>query len=335
MTKVNMVGEAKKEYNAKVSSQVAVLFGIAMAIYCAMMIHQRIRTNVVDSQLIMSFFTLFLAAYIIYDKKRDIITTMGLYCLGMALTRLPSALLYILDQPNQGEKMLVVGIFFLVISINMLYSAYEYLHGVCRGYVSSTVIILVLWALYAGLFAASLYDLLPDVAGTTYEHVLDKEVLAANVILFSAYLVVLGTDEMRDTCELEYTCRHLETFRSMSMAGVDAALSRKDAKALFTGTGDWKHIDKDPVEYEYEFVVSYTYNTLFGTAQRWKNDDRIFITISASNWEETLVEATRFNAKGMKCEGGDIDSCTHLLFYSNNGDTFRIEVKDDNYEVVS
>lgn len=330
-----MIGEAKKRYSKTVSSYFAVIFGITLTVYCALVIHQRLRTQVIDSQLLMSFFTLFLALYIINDEKRDIMTAMGLYSLGMALTRLPSALLYIFTYPEQGSQMFVVGAIFLVIACNMLYSSWMYLHGICRGYITSTLIIMGLWIFYSGMLAASLYGILPDVSGTIFERVLDKEILLANVILFSAYIIVLGTDEMHDTTEMEKTCTHIESFSAAGFAGNDASLSRTDAKAIFDGETEWKKLDNQPASSEYRFYVSYTYNTLFGTAQKWKGDDRIFITISASDWDESLVQGTRFSADKIKCENGDIDHCTHLLFYSKNGDAVRIEVRDDNYEVIT
>lgn len=333
MARFNMIGTAKEEYLHSISSKVSIIFGITLIVYSFMVAHARVRMGVYDAIFVMNILTLILGIVILLDKNRSILSSMGLYSLGMALTRLPTVILFTF-WPNPPIAFLA-GIFFLVIMINMFYSAWQYLHGICRGYISSTVIILFLWFLYFGLFVATAAGFMPDVTGTVFQRVLDIEILGANVILFTVYLVVLCTDEMHDRCEMEIAYDHIQTFRSFTDAGFDSSISREDAKRIFAGPATWEKVENvGPVESEMRFIVSYTDYALFGTAQKWRNDDRVFFTISESEWGRTMVEATRFYADEIACENGEIGDCTHLVFRQKNGDCFKIEVLDDNVKVI-
>lgn len=327
-----MIGDARDDYYRSIGSKVSLLFGITMLVYSVMVIHQRFRTHIYDPMLFMTFLTLIISIGILLNKKRSILGTMGLYCLGMGLTRLPSAIMYLVNP--EPTYVIALGVFFLIISVNMLYSAWQYLHGICRGYISSMIIIGFLWFLYTGGLIISLTGNMPDVTGTIFERVLDQEILAANVILFTAYMFVLGTDEIHDGCELEIAAQRFDSMRSICDAGHDASVSREDAKKIFNGPNEWNRVDLGPIESEHRFIVSYTDRALFGTIQKWKDDDELYVTISQNVWGKTMIEATRFSADEITCDNNGIDDCTCLYFRKRNGDCYCIEVLDDNLEVI-
>lgn len=333
MTRFNLIGAARELYYKSISTKISIAFGITLIVYSILVAHARIRMEVYDAIFIMNILTLILGVVILLDKNRSILSAMGIYSIGMGLTRLPTVILF-LFWPDPAI-LFVIGIIFLIIMINMLYSAWEYLHGICRGYVSSTVIILLLWILYSGLLVGTMVELIPSFEGTVFQRILDPEILAANAILFSVYLVVLGTDEMHDACEVEIAYKHVQSFRSFTDAGFDSSVSRNDARKIVSKPETWERItDVGPIEYELRFIVSYTDFVLYGTAQKWVDDSRVFITISENEWGNTMVEATRFYADEIVCDNGDIETCTHLLFRKKNGDCFKIEVLDDNVEVI-
>lgn len=265
-----------------------------------------------------------LGTMILIDFSNNFSRAIGLYAISVAINRIISNLS---DFADPRGISFAYAFIMMIIALNMMYTGFLFVRGRTRsrGMMFSSILMLGLTMGEIYIDAES-YGVPPEEILTTY-----PSMCVACVMYFLLFIMV-GSERVRDSMPMAKNMRTFSAIRRIEASGPTTYTTRRYARTIlkaFDDRSDWIAItDGGPVECEFRCVL---YNHLFEETemilQKWKDHDRIFITIPGSS-TGSMLNAFMTSIDSVTTNG-PIDTCDTIVMYGDHGSEYMLKVRDE------
>lgn len=242
---------------------------------------------------------LFFGLGIILDKTRNLVTSVGLFAMGLGIYRaFMAARIYI---PKSDTNLVVLVLFLL--GVNVAISGYKYVTGKSRSRVSMKITTIIL-LLFNIIFVTYMIRV-----GLDYKTVCRTYPMTIlTSLMYVIFILILDTKELRSRDWIEVHSNTLSRMRRTYFFDYKAKMATESAELLNTWNGErkgWKALDDGgPAEYELRIPFINGNGKSYIIAQIWKDYDGFFITIS-DHYDGTIIQASRMSVSGVEYEGNE------------------------------
>lgn len=231
---------------------------------------------------------------IILDKSRDLVTTVGLYAMGMGLYK--AFIAFRLFIPKSDTNITVAIIF--VLGINMAISGWKYLTGKSRArgrMMLSSVLLLMINLII--IFSMARY-------GMDYRYICRTyPMVVLTSVMYVVFFMILDTRILRSRDWIEVHSNTLSRMRRTYYLDSKAKIATESAELLAGWNGErryWTKIDDGgPAEYELRIPVINGNGKSYLIAQIWKDYDGFFITMT-DHCDGTIIQASRMSVDSVE-----------------------------------
>lgn len=249
---------------------------------------------------------LFFGTGIILDKTRDIVTSVGLFAMGMGLYK--AFIAFRLFIPRSDTNIVVFIIF--VLGINMAVSGYKYVSGKSRARASLKVSSILLLIINIIIVASLLrYGMDYKTLCTEYP------MLILTSLMYMVFFMILDTEILRSKDWMEVHSNTISRMRRTYYLDSGSKIATESAELLSSWNDErkgWMKIDDGgPAEYELRIPIINGNGKSYLIAQIWKEYDGFFITMS-DHYDGTIIQASRMAVDSVEYEEG--------MFRINNKD---------------
>lgn len=253
---------------------------------------------------------------IIFDRKRNLPRSVGLYATGLGLYRTFTAMPYLVPHSSLNLFYFII----IALGLNMALSGRAYLMGRSRARIT--------------MMGGSIAFLLLSVILLVYMYSETKDALYVlrtqpnTVLLALMYftcILILDSETLRKLDWLEVHNCSMDKIRHTYCLDRNARISRSDAESLAMGTSaaeGWNAVlDGGPVESEICVRISDDSGGSYLTAQRWKGSDAIHATVT-DHCSGTILQASRFAIT-------DIEMCDGTMtIVTSDGNMIPVRIED-------
>ncbi len=264
------------------------------------------------------------------NPTKNHLLNIGFFALGFGLNRVLTAIPFVFT--HYGATWMtsllpigrVYGIVILYVGANLVYTGIMF----CRGYARS-----YRWRMYISslIFVGTVFLVALELVFFEY---LDPEgfvsnVLAANTtvlygLMYGLLALSLNSEMVHRNGYYEKIAYRLDDLGRIANGSPNLVVERRDAEILFdAGHKAWRHIDDgSPAVLEHRFVVSDGKITQYVTAQIWKDEKCVYLTMSDAP-EGTVIQALRFKAERIRI------SESRLGLYGTDGTMLNFPIRGE------
>ena len=235
---------------------------------------------------------------IIFDRKRNLPRSVGLYAIGLGFYRTFTALPHLVPHSSLNLFYFVI----IALGLNMALSGRAYLMGRSRARITmmggsiAFLLLAVILLVYMYSETTDAFYVLSTQPNT---------VLLA--LMYFTYILILDSEKLRKLDWLEIHNCSMDKIRHTYCLDRNACISRSDAESLAKGmttAEGWNAVrDGGPVESEICVRISDDSGESYLTAQRWKGSDAIHATVT-DHRSGTILQASRFAITDIEmCDG--------------------------------
>lgn len=228
-------------------------------------------------------------AIILTVGKRNMVSTIGLYAIGLGSYRVLTTMTSIVP----GSVFTFFSIAVVLLGFNMLITGISYLRGVSRARITMMASAALLASFYLGTFLYSIYKGAP--AWTALKGNLS---LVVNAIMYVVLFYILDSDIIRERDRMEIHNDVLDRIRCTYCTDPDSCIAQADARVLskaFSDRSSWTPLtDGGPAECEYSFSIRNGEETSHVLLQKWVDSERIHVTVT-DHPGGALITAYRFS----------------------------------------
>lgn len=256
---------------------------------------------------------MFLLAFgilMLLPRHRNIMSAIGLMCLGIGLSRLVVSISYTLQRTNvynvSGLASLGLGLFGYVtmwFAAYQIYRGYNFLRGnamnafIMRFTSMGIVIMYVLVVIYANEFIGVSYE-------TLWHYRSD---FITSPLLYTMYFILLCSREAFDYMAWEKTRISIVNVAVPVNPGM-LTISESESKRLmsYQEPGSWCSIeDGSPVEKELRIVLNASGRTMDLVLRKWHDSEKVYVALVPGNGRE-FISAIRGILTGIETDDGRI-----------------------------
>ncbi|MFA6710965.1 MAG: hypothetical protein WCR83_06565 [Candidatus Methanomethylophilaceae archaeon] len=265
-------------------------------------------------------FVIIFGIAITLDPRKNILRAVGLYALALGLGR---AVRSIDSLTSDSDIIFFTGFVLLILGLNLMYGGVTYFKGTSKNATNMTITtgLIILAYFFMMIFSLSMGIALSDYVADNYDTV-------SFLVMYSIFIVVLMSDEVRANDPMERIYRNISWIESNSHTDGSASISREDLKLIERGLSDkfgWKMMnDGGPVEAEINVTMhGETDSTMI--VQKWKDLEGLFVSVVLGP-NHSFIQGLRFNLVAIRTENGTIDNCDHVRLYSGDGKSARLRI---------
>lgn len=252
---------------------------------------------------------LFFGLGIILDKTRNIVTSIGLFAMGLGIYKAFIAFRFFI--PRSDTNVIVYIIF--ILGINMAISGYKYVSGKSRSRVTLKISSLLLLSINILIVASMLRY------GMDYRNLCKTyPMLILTSLMYVGFVTILDTEILRSRDWMEIHSNTISRMRRTYYLDSESKIATESAELLSSWNGErkgWMRVDDGgPAEYELRIPIINGSSKSYIIAQIWRDYDGFFITMS-DHYDGTIIQASRMAIDSVEYED----------------DVFRINNKDGTF----
>jgi len=267
---------------------------------------------------------LIMAEFIIFDPKKSVLRAVGFYAVAIGLSRVITSF-SILAQTNTFS--LAIGLIFLIMGLNLLYSSYNYFKDTVRGRTGM---------MYSACILAFVQTITLLMSYQTYKttgQIDFREIAIAAVYLFQyvVLLLIMDTEELRYSTLIEKTNTRVESTCVTHMVGGRFQLERQDAvvlKHMFDDRSSWMPVtDGGPIELERRLHIIDGRIGSTMMLQKWAGCDDIYVTMVNDDLG-SIILANRFKVTEVVPDDDDDNLFSSVRLFDGNRMLAQMAVKE-------
>ncbi len=246
---------------------------------------------------------------ILFDPRKNLLRAVGFYAFALGFNRLLVSFPYL---TNSNQIYFVVGIVFVGMSCNLMYSGINYLNETSRsrtGMVTTT-------SLMALLQIALLAFMYKTEVQAPWEKVAPYVV---SLFQYITLLIIMDTEELRFGSSLEKSNTRIESVRVIHSLERDLKINESDAMTLLRmmdDRSDWEPVeDGGPVECEKRLRIVDKRIPSVMIMQKWRDSEKIHVTM-INNDVGSIIAANRFSVTDVVPEN-DTEDFRYLRFFDD------------------
>ena len=273
--------------------------------------------------------------FILFDPRKNLLRAVGFYAFALGLSRLLMSIRYVF---NPNDIFFIIGLVFVGMGCNLMWSGYNYLNETSRSRngMTMTASLLALMQAFTILYYVKI------LGDNTLETLL-SDTIPEIILLFQylALLLIMDTEELRFGSNLEKANSRAERIRVTYTLESGLMLMREDAltiRHMFDDRSSWSPVDDGgPVELERRIHLVNGRIPACMIMQKWQGSDRIYVTMVNED-DGSIITANRFYVTDVVPDKESDDDFRHLRLYQDGrmlAQIWVMERMDETLEEVS
>ncbi|MCQ2070482.1 MAG: hypothetical protein MJZ68_05075 [archaeon] len=260
-------------------------------------------------------------------SRRSIVSVVGMYSIGLGLSRIIVALESFITYDRYGIGVASSAIYLyafvtLCLSVSCFYSGYCF----CTKRSRRTYGLKISGACFSSMYLLIGYALVLRGEKIT-ELLYDYPNIFFYMMQFLVLFCLLESNEIRMNLTVEKNVTKMDRIRSTYVFDPYAGIGPSEAEVLskmFEDRSGWNTDVHGPVECEYRFDIRNGYRRTYFIIQKWKGDGKMHFTVTDRD-DESILLANRFDIVHSYIEDDGKDGV--LVMYRPDGSNIRLPIR--------